>query len=262
MDLISIRQVSQDYGISRQMLRYYEEIGLLTSSRKDDYAYRVYDETAIKQLQQIIILRKLQIPVKQIKSILTNQDAVELIEIFKQNIDELDEKITAMATLKSILAKFVRELQERTDVQLKLDLLDNQTMISVLSSLSFSNNKIEGRFSMSDLNNDYTVGSYFQENKSWKKMTMEELNAASELAFKTAAKNAHIVHMMTMASASVREGNTEQIKAYIDYIKNPAVEGKVTSRDVVKQFIDDVNLFRIKPDARVFCFHNEPKLKL
>ena len=66
MELKTIRQVSLDYGISRQMLCYYEEIGLLKSSRKDDYAYRVYDEDAVKRLQQIIILRKLQIPMKQI----------------------------------------------------------------------------------------------------------------------------------------------------------------------------------------------------
>ena len=41
------------------MLRYYEQVGLITSLRKDDYAYRVYDETAIGRLRQVIVLRKL-----------------------------------------------------------------------------------------------------------------------------------------------------------------------------------------------------------
>ena len=95
MELRTIRQVSQDYGISRQMLCYYEQIGLIESGRREDYAYRVYDEAAIRRLQQIIILRKLQIPMKQIKDILGNQDAVAVIEIFKQNISDLDEQITA-----------------------------------------------------------------------------------------------------------------------------------------------------------------------
>ena len=152
MSLQTIRQVSLSYGISRRMLCYYEEVGLLTSRRIDGYAYRVYDEAAIKQLQQIIILRKLQIPVKQIKTILENQSAVELIEIFKQNITELDEKITAMATLKSILVRFVHELQEKADVRLKLDLLNDKTMIFIVDTLSFPKNKIEERVTADDLN--------------------------------------------------------------------------------------------------------------
>ena len=142
MELISIRQVSLEYGISRQMLYYYEEMGLITSSRKNDYAYRLYDENAIKRLQQIIILRKLQIPMKQIKDILDNPTAVAVIEIFKQNIDALDEQITALSVVKSILARFVDELQEKADIRLKLDILNDKTMLAVVSSLSFSENKI------------------------------------------------------------------------------------------------------------------------
>jgi len=123
------------------MLRYYEQIGLIESSRRDDYAYRVYGETAIKRLQQIIILRKLQIPVKQIKDILENQDAVAVIEIFRQNISELDEKITALSTVRSILSRFVDELREKADISLKLDLLNDTTMLAAVGSLSFSENK-------------------------------------------------------------------------------------------------------------------------
>lgn len=58
MELKTIREVSLDYGVSRRMLCYYEEIGLIKSSSKDDYAYRVYDENAIQWLQQIILRDK------------------------------------------------------------------------------------------------------------------------------------------------------------------------------------------------------------
>jgi len=46
MEYQTSNQVSQNYGVSTRMLRYYEQIGLLKSNRKDDYAYRVYDENA------------------------------------------------------------------------------------------------------------------------------------------------------------------------------------------------------------------------
>ena len=61
MELQTASQVSRDYGISTRMLRYYEQMGLMESNHVDDYAYRVYDDAALKRLQQIIILRKLQI---------------------------------------------------------------------------------------------------------------------------------------------------------------------------------------------------------
>lgn len=72
--MLTISTVSKELGITTRMLRYYEQIGLIDSFRKDDYAYRVYDETALKQLKQIIILCKLRIPVKQISDILKNQE--------------------------------------------------------------------------------------------------------------------------------------------------------------------------------------------
>jgi len=152
MALQTIRQVSLDYGISRRMLTYYEEVGLMKSSRKDDYAYRVYDEDAIKRLQQIIILRKLHIPIKQIKDILNNQDAVMVIEIFKQNIKEFDEKITAMSAVKSILQHFIEELQKKVDVNLKFDLLNDQNMADLMNLFSIPISRVKEKISMEELN--------------------------------------------------------------------------------------------------------------
>ena len=56
-DLIKIRDVSVKYDISARTLRYYEDMGLITSARSDDYAYRLYDEAAVQRLEQILILR-------------------------------------------------------------------------------------------------------------------------------------------------------------------------------------------------------------
>jgi len=215
MELKTIRQVSLDCGISRRMLCYYEEIGLIKSSRKDDYAYRVYDENAIQRLQQIIILRKLQIPVKQVKDILNNQNAVAVIEIFKQNISQLDEEITALSTLKSILMRFVDELQEKADVYLKLELLNDKTMLAIVSTLSFSQNKINA------------------------KVSMEELNKANENLNKLEDKDVRIVYLSPMTVAAA-------------YATGEGCEGK--ANDMITQFVKESGLLKIKPDARSFGF--------
>lgn len=143
MELKTISQVSKDYGVSLRMLRYYEKEGLLESKRKDDYAYRVYDETAISRLRQIVIFRKLRISVKQIKAIFENQDAVAAVEIFQKRIGELDEEITALSTIKVILKKFVDELQEKANIFLHLDMLADSTMFPLIDSLSFTKHQIK-----------------------------------------------------------------------------------------------------------------------
>lgn len=215
MELKTIRQITLDYGISRRMLCYYEEIGLVKSSRKDGYAYRVYDENAIQRLQQIIILRKLQIPVKQIKDILNNQNAVEVIEIFKQNIGKLDEEITALSTLKSILKRFVDELQEKADIYLKLELLNDKTMLAVVSTLSLSENKIK------------------------ENIYLEELNKANENLNKLTDKDVRIVYLPPMTVAA-------------SYVRGEGCEGK--ANEMITKFVKESGLRKIKPDARSFGF--------
>lgn len=64
MSNMTISEVSAKFHISTRMLRYYEKMGIIESTRKENYAYRVYDENAVKRVQQIIILQKLQIPLK------------------------------------------------------------------------------------------------------------------------------------------------------------------------------------------------------
>ena len=220
MELQTVIQVSKTFGISARMLRYYEQIGLLESSRKEDYAYRVYDESTIKRLQQIVILRKLQIPIKQIKDILNNQDAVTVIEVFRQNIGEIDEKITALSVVKSILKRFIEALEEKADVHLKLDLLNDKTMISVVDSLSIPISRIK------------------------EKVPMEELNKASEILRKEAENEVRVTYLPS--ATVVREFSPD-----IKYPNIPEFE-----KSIFQKFIRDVDLFKIKPDTRIYGFHH------
>lgn len=215
MEFKTIRQVSLNYGVSRRMLSYYEKIGLIKSCRNDDYAYRVYDVNAIQRLQQIIILRKLQIPVKQIKEILNNQNAMEVVEIFEQNIRQLDEELTALSTLKSILIRFVEELQEKADIYLKLELLSDKTMLAIVSTLSFSQNKIK------------------------EKVSIDALIKANENLNKLEDKDIRIVYLPPMTVAAA-------------YATGEGCEGK--TGDMIRQFVLESGLLKIKPDARSFGF--------
>ncbi len=69
MDLVRINEVVDVYGISSRTLRYYEQVGILWSSHPDNKSQRYYDTDALERLKQIIVLRKLQIPIKDIVAI-------------------------------------------------------------------------------------------------------------------------------------------------------------------------------------------------
>lgn len=152
MELQTISRVSKAYDISPRMLRYYEQVGLIKSLRNEDNAYRFYDEAALKRVQQIIIMRKLQIPVKQICVIMNNPDAGAVIDIFKKSITELDGEITALSTIKSILDKFVSELEKIVDLHLNLDFLGDDSVLKLTGALSLSQRNVKDNLTINDLN--------------------------------------------------------------------------------------------------------------
>ena len=110
--LIKIRDVSVKYDISARTLRYYEDMGLITSARSDDYAYRMYDETAVTRLEQILILRKLNISVKDIQRIFSTSGAEVVLEVLGKKVDTIDEEVSLLHELKEIVLEFIRQIEQ------------------------------------------------------------------------------------------------------------------------------------------------------
>jgi DNA-binding transcriptional MerR regulator/DNA gyrase inhibitor GyrI len=214
----TVSMVSKNLGITSRMLRYYEQIGLIESQRMEDYSYRVYDENTISRLRQIIILRKLRVPVKQIREIFGNNDAVSVIEIFERNISELDVQITGLSTIKSILSRLVREMQEKANMRLQLDFLGNSSVFAIVDSMSFPKNTI-------------------QEEKS-----MDDLNKANEKLGKLKDSDVRIVYLPPMTVAA----------AYASGEYEYGVGPEATS--MIENFVYETDLLKIKPDARGMGF--------
>ncbi|MBU5484130.1 MerR family transcriptional regulator [Clostridium sp. MSJ-11] len=66
----TVKQVSDLTGISVRALHYYDEIGLLKPSEITEAGYRLYDDEALKTLQQILFFKELDIPLKEVKEIM------------------------------------------------------------------------------------------------------------------------------------------------------------------------------------------------
>ncbi len=152
MKLMTISEVTKTFNVTTRMLRYYDEIGLLPSTRKQDYAYRVYDESAVRRLQQIITLRKLRIPLKKIAMIFSDAEQTRTIEVFQESMDELDDEITALQTIRDILNSFIARLNSVASTHIKLSILDDADIMSVIQTLSLSKISFKEERSMDDLN--------------------------------------------------------------------------------------------------------------
>ena len=151
MELITISQVAKEFGVSTRMLRYYEEIGLIKSSRMADYAYRMYDEEATHRLQQILILRKLRIPLKEIAIVLENKEAGKIIDVFAEQLQQIQDEITALSTMRAILERFVQVLQMEINVDYHLTLLTDAQLLSAINALSLTKIQFKEERSMKDL---------------------------------------------------------------------------------------------------------------
>jgi len=152
MKLMTISEVTNLYSITTRMLRYYDEIGLLASTRMEDYAYRVYDESAVRRLQQILLLRKLRIPLKKIAMVLESPEINRIIAIFHDSVKELNDELTALHTIKDILNLFITRLNTVVHSHVKIELFEDAEIMSVMNALSLSKYTFKEDLSMNDLN--------------------------------------------------------------------------------------------------------------
>lgn len=151
MELMTISEVTKTFNITTRMLRYYDEIGLLPSTRIEGYAYRMYDEASVRRLQQIITLRKLRVPLKKISRIL-NENEQGICEVFQECMKELDEEINALKVIRDILSGLISRINAMADTQIKLDILEDADIMSVVQTLSLSKINLKEERSMDDLN--------------------------------------------------------------------------------------------------------------
>ena len=64
---MKINEVEALVGITKKNIRFYEEKGLLTPRRNSENGYREYEARDVEQLRQIKLLRKLGVPLEEIR---------------------------------------------------------------------------------------------------------------------------------------------------------------------------------------------------
>ncbi len=94
----TVNEVSKLTGVSIRTLRYYDSIGLLKPSEYTESGYRLYDDTSLERLQQILLFKELEFPLKEIKRIIDApgfdrnkalEQQIKLLTMKKEHLENL-----------------------------------------------------------------------------------------------------------------------------------------------------------------------------
>ena len=135
-DALTVTEVTRTYGVSARMLRHYEKLGLIESDRKEDYAYRVYRPEDIQRLRQILVLRKLRLSLKEIRSILNDPGPAAAISAFEKNISQMDEEIQTLQSVRSVIEAFLQAFKQRQTLPAGEVILQDSQLLVMADALS------------------------------------------------------------------------------------------------------------------------------
>jgi len=83
----------------------------------------MYDESAITRLKQILILRKLNISVKDIKRIFRASDSEVVLEVLGKKAEDIDDEVALLHELKAIVLEFINQIKQsdfHNEIDIKL----------------------------------------------------------------------------------------------------------------------------------------------
>ncbi|MEO7130840.1 MAG: MerR family transcriptional regulator [Dermatophilaceae bacterium] len=97
----TVGQVAADFGVTVRTLHHYDRIGLLAPSERSAAGYRLYTEADLARLQQVVVYRRLELPLEEIATLLADgSDARDHLRRQRAavltRLDELSELVTAI----------------------------------------------------------------------------------------------------------------------------------------------------------------------
>lgn len=122
-ELITISKVASFMNISSRSIRYWESAGLFKSSRDVESGWRLYDEEAIKSIRITELLRRLDIPIIDIKEILDNKTADNACQVLQKQLNKLGKMGSDLNTRREAISELINVLNEES--LFLLDALEN-----------------------------------------------------------------------------------------------------------------------------------------
>ena len=97
---MKINEVEQLVGVNKRNIRFYEKEGLLSPGRNKENGYRDYGEADVTVLRQIKLLRKLDVPLEEIRRM--QQGALTLTDGLRRHMIQLERQQQNLATMQRL----------------------------------------------------------------------------------------------------------------------------------------------------------------
>ena len=129
----TVNEVSKLTGVSIRTLQYYDTIGLLIPAQRTEAGYRLYDDTALERMEQILLFRELGFSLSEIKTIIDDPKfdrmealdrQIELLTMKKERLEqiiglarEIRQKGEIIMDVKAVDTKQIEEYKKRAKEQ-------------------------------------------------------------------------------------------------------------------------------------------------
>lgn len=125
-----VGELSRATGLTVRALHYYEEIGLLTSSRRSSAGHRLYDAADVARLYRISLLRRLGFPLEPVTSVLENPEW-QMTPAVDRHLRHTQSRAAIAARLSSRLGTMAAELarQDSPSPEQLFSILEEMTML-------------------------------------------------------------------------------------------------------------------------------------
>ncbi len=167
----TVQKLGRMAGISPRTLRYYDEIGLLKPKRINSSGYRIYGESEINQLQQILFYRELGVSLDSIKNIVT-APSFDGVKALKEHHEKLLQKQEQLNQLIANVEKTLALTEGRVTMS------DKEKFQGFKQNLLEENEKKYGK----EIREKYGESTVAKSNKKFMNMTEEQYNEANRLS--------------------------------------------------------------------------------
>lgn len=96
MDLLTVSQLAERFGLSRATLLYYEREGLLQPAVRAANGYRYYGEQELARLRRITGYRSYGVPIADIRELLERETNATIERVLRRRFEQLESEIRAL----------------------------------------------------------------------------------------------------------------------------------------------------------------------
>jgi len=191
-ELTKINEVTTRYEVTARTLHYYEKMGLIASSRDGSSGYRLYDEIAIVRLKHILILRKMNISIKDIGKIFTANNAHAVLSVLDRKVDDIDNEVAQLHELKEVVLKFIRQMRKadfhnEADVKVLFD-----EAMEIETSLTKSSPDIASLLDTSDMIDEQITSVAVENKEDNSPHTLERFEIVKNPAYRFIGKSVYV----------------------------------------------------------------------